>query len=111
MKKIIAIVLSFFSLTLCFCAPADAIGSESSSTTVCSESVCKKGVAAPIDGIENVVSHPFAILLRGAGWAILGAFVGILLPSSIPCGYIGLVCGIASKTISLYKGTPCDWCN
>ncbi len=110
MKKTIATILSLLSLAFCFCVPARAIDNESNSTTVCSESVCKKEDNAVLDGIERVVNHPFAILLRGAGWGLLGALVGLLLPS-IPCVMIGFACGVVSKAISLYKGTPCNWCN
>lgn len=55
------------------------------------------------NGIKNVVSNPFAIILRAGIWAILAKMMAIYLPIGPAIAVtIGLVCGGISMVLDLY---------
>ena len=62
-----------------------------------------------INGIKNIVDHPFRIIGRGLGWGMIGTVLGIIgtmfgvvMPFAYLVATLALVCGLASKTIQLY---------
>ena len=56
------------------------------------------------NGIKNIINHPFKIIFRAGGWAILGALSGIILPiNGFILSLICLICGAASMMIELYN--------
>lgn len=53
-------------------------------------------------GIKNVLNHPFKIIFRGFGWAIIGGLIQIIIPLyGIPV-LLGWLCGAATKAMDLY---------